>query len=53
MNQSGGQYTVYVMKNGVPTEQSVKVGLQDTLYAEILSGLQPGDVVAINYTVTK
>jgi HlyD family secretion protein len=41
-----GQYSVYVMRNGKPTEQSVEVGLKDLVNAQILTGLQPGDVVS-------
>lgn len=41
-----GQYSVYVMHNGKPTETSVEVGLKDLVNAQILSGLQPGDVVS-------
>jgi len=40
-----GQYSVFVMQNGKPVEQSVDVGLKDLVNAQILSGLQPGDVV--------
>lgn len=53
LNQTGDKYTVYILENGVPTERSVTIGIQDTLYAEILSGLQPGDVVVTNYTEIK
>ena len=40
-----GNYVVYLMKNGQPVEQDVEIGLQDLLYAEVKSGLEPGDVV--------
>jgi RND family efflux transporter MFP subunit len=40
-----GNYIVYIMKNGEPVEQEVKLGLQDLLYAEVKSGLGAGDVV--------
>lgn len=53
LNQNGDQYTVYILENGVPTERAVTIGIQDTLYAEVLSGLEPGDVVVANYTETK
>ena len=42
-----------LLENGVPTERVVEIGIQDTLYAEVLSGLEPGDVVVTNYTETK
>lgn len=46
-----GKYIVYLMKNGEPVEQEVKIGLQDLLYAEVKSGLKTGDVVLTNATV--
>jgi multidrug efflux pump subunit AcrA (membrane-fusion protein) len=45
-----GRYVVYIMKNGNPVEQEVKIGLQDILYAEVKSGLQDGDVVLTDAT---
>jgi HlyD family secretion protein len=45
-----GQYLVYLMKNGVPVEQIVEIGLQDLLYAEVKSGLKTGDVVLTDAT---
>ncbi len=44
--QTGGGYTVNVMRSGKFTSVPVQVGLQDLVNAEILSGLQPGDVVS-------
>jgi len=40
-----GRYVVYIMKNGQPVKQEVEIGLQDLLHAEVISGLQSGDVV--------
>jgi HlyD family secretion protein len=50
-----GNYAVYVVRNGKPTEQAVNVGLKDLVNAQILSGLQPGDVVSTGLvgTITK
>ncbi|HEU0294312.1 MAG TPA: efflux RND transporter periplasmic adaptor subunit [Anaerolineales bacterium] len=45
-----GTYMVYLMKNGTPVEQTVEIGLQDILYAEVKSGLQSGDVVVTDVT---
>jgi HlyD family secretion protein len=45
-----GKYVVYVMKNGSPVEQSVEIGLQDILYAEVKSGLNKGDVILTDAT---
>ena len=50
---STSQYTVFVVENGTPTLRVVEVGLQDTLYAEITSGLQAGEIVTTGVTVTK
>jgi multidrug efflux pump subunit AcrA (membrane-fusion protein) len=41
-----GKYSVYVIQNGKPAEQPVEVGLKDLVNAQILSGLQPGEVVS-------
>jgi HlyD family secretion protein len=53
LNQDGDQYFVYVQENGTFTKRVVEIGLQDTLYAEVTSGLKAGEVVATNYTETK
>jgi HlyD family secretion protein len=45
-----GKYIVYLMKNGKPVEQTVEIGLQDILYAEVKSGLKAGDVVLTDAT---
>ncbi len=53
LHQAGDQYTVFVMENGTPTLRVVEVGLQDSLYAQITSGLNAGDVVTTGITETK
>jgi HlyD family secretion protein len=53
LHQAGDQYTVFVMENGQPRLHVVEVGIQDLLYAEIKSGLNPGDVVTTGITETK
>ena len=45
LSKDGDQYIVYVMENGVPTQRVVEIGIQDTLYAEVLSGLEAGETV--------
>jgi multidrug efflux pump subunit AcrA (membrane-fusion protein) len=50
---SPGQYAVFVMKDGEPTLTFVEVGLMDFTFAEILSGLEPGDVVTTGIVETK
>ncbi len=46
------QYSVFVMENGTPTLRTVEIGIQDTLYAEVKSGLQAGDVVTTGIAET-
>ena len=50
---SPGNYAVFIMVNGKPQLRIVTVGIQDLVSAEILSGLQPGDIVSTGLTVTK
>jgi len=45
LHQSDGQYFVYVMENGQQVKRVVEIGLVDTLYAEVLSGLAGGETV--------
>jgi RND family efflux transporter MFP subunit len=53
LHQAGDQYTVFVVDNGTPTLRVVQVGLQDSLYAQITSGLEAGEVVTTGITETK
>ena len=41
----GGQYIVFVSRNGTPTPVSIRTGLTDLDYSEVVSGLQEGDSV--------
>jgi HlyD family secretion protein len=50
---SPGEYAVFVMVDGAPTLTPVEVGLMDVTYAEILSGVQPGDVVTTGLVETE
>jgi len=50
---SPGQYTVFVMIDDEPKLRVVEVGLQDLFYAEILSGLEPGDIVTTGIAETE
>jgi len=43
----GGNYVVFVSRNGVPTPVPVHTGLTDLDYSEIISGLTAGDTVMI------
>ena len=49
LNHEGDKITVLVVNgNGVLEERSVQVGLQTASYAEILSGLNPGERVVVS-----
>jgi len=41
----GGQYIVFVSRNGTPTPVSIRTGLTDLDYSEVVSGLVEGDSV--------
>ncbi len=43
----GGDYVVFVMRDGIPTAVSVRTGLTDLDYSEVVSGLQPTDTVIV------
>jgi HlyD family secretion protein len=47
-----GEYVVFVMEDGEPRLRPVEIGLVDFTYVEILSGLQPGDVVTTGIVET-
>jgi HlyD family secretion protein len=49
---SPNNYAVFVMLNGKPTLRIVTVGLQDSSFAEIKSGLKAGDVVSTGIQAT-
>ena len=44
--QEDGSYYVYVMNGETPEKRDVEIGLKDYTSAEVLSGLDQGDVVA-------
>jgi HlyD family secretion protein len=48
-----GQYTLFVMENGKLRLRVVEVGLQDLTQAEIISGLDAGDIVTTGVVETK
>ena len=50
---SPGSYALFVLENGKPRLRVVEVGIQDTLYAEIKSGLQAGETVTTGITATR
>lgn len=49
---SEDEYAVFVMEDGQPRLKMVEVGLQDLIYAEIISGLSQGDVVTTGQVET-
>jgi HlyD family secretion protein len=48
-----GQYTLFVKENGKLRLHVVEVGLQDLAHAEIISGLNVGDIVTTGLVETK
>jgi multidrug efflux pump subunit AcrA (membrane-fusion protein) len=48
-----GEFTVFVVIDGTPKVRSVEIGLTDSVNAEVLSGLEEGDVVTTGILVTK
>ncbi len=52
LHPAGDQYTVFVVENGKLKLRVVQVGIQDQTFAEIKSGLKPGEVVSTGVTQT-
>ena len=50
---SPGNYALFVLENGQPRLRVVQVGIQDSVYAEIKSGLQAGEVVTTGIAATQ
>ena len=50
---SPGEYAVFVVENDKPRLRVIGVGIQDLLYAEVKSGLEPGEVVTTGITETQ
>jgi multidrug efflux pump subunit AcrA (membrane-fusion protein) len=50
---SPGEYAVFVMQKGEPKLRVVTVGLMDFISAEILTGLQPGEIVTTGIVETE
>jgi HlyD family secretion protein len=50
---SEDQYSVFVVEDGELKVRMVKIGLQDLFYAEVLSGLEPGEVVTTGLVETQ
>lgn len=50
---SPGNYAVFVIENGQPRLRVVEVGIQDSVYAEIKSGLNAGESVSTGIAATQ
>ena len=50
---SPGEYVVFVIENDKPKLRMFEIGLQDLFFAEVLSGLEPGDVVSTGLVDTE
>ncbi len=50
---SPGQYAVFVLENDKPKLRVIEIGLKDLFYAEVLSGLEPGDIVSTGLVETE
>jgi len=50
---SPGNYALFVLENGQPRLHVVEVGIQDSVSAEIKSGLQAGQMVTTGITATR
>jgi multidrug efflux pump subunit AcrA (membrane-fusion protein) len=48
-----GDYAVFVLENGTPRLRQVEVGLMDFTFAEIVAGLEAGDVVTTGIVETE
>lgn len=50
---TAGQYVVFVMRDGEPVLTPVEVGLMNSAFAEIISGVELGDVVTTGVVATQ
>lgn len=50
---SPGEYAVFVIENDKPKLRVIEISLKDLFYAEVLSGLEPGDVVSTGLVDTE
>lgn len=48
-----GQYGVFVLEDGVPKLRMVEIGIRDLFYAEVISGLSPGEQVTTGIVETQ
>lgn len=48
VHNAGREHYVYVLEEGKPVSRSVRIGVMDDLYIEILSGLEEGETVFLD-----
>ena len=53
LHQAGDQYAVFVMENDKPRLRVVEIGIQDLLYAEVISGIEAGETVTTGIVETQ
>lgn len=53
LHKAGDQYAVFVMENGKPRLRVVEIGIQDLLYAEVISGIEAGETVTTGIVETQ
>jgi RND family efflux transporter MFP subunit len=50
---SPGSYAVFVIEDGKPKLRVIEIGIQDLFYAEVISGLEEGEVVSTGLVETQ
>ncbi len=53
LHEAGDQYAVFVMENDKPRLRMVEIGIQDLLYAEVISGIEAGETVTTGIVETQ
>ena len=53
LHKAGDQYAVFILENGEPVLHVVEIGIQDLIYAEVISGVKEGDVVTTGIVETQ
>jgi hypothetical protein len=54
LHEAGDKYAVFVIvENGKPVLHVVEIGIQDLLYAEVISGVEAGDTVTTGIVETQ
>ncbi len=53
LHEAGDKYAVFIVENGKPVLHVVEIGIQDLLYAEVISGVEAGDTVTTGIVETQ